>query len=82
MALQRPVISECIDGKAHVWMIVAEDNAPDDPCTRLEHRWCKKCGCLTQVGFVEDNQPVVAVDEDGSPHLAAPKILDALTKED
>ncbi len=77
MALQKPSISECIDGKDHTWMIVAEDSAGG---VRLEHRWCKKCGCLTQVGFDADNQPAVAVDEDGSPHLSVPKILDVLIK--
>ena len=80
MALQKPQISVCIDGKTHIWMIVAEDNSQGDPASRLEHRWCKKCGCLTQVGFGPDDQPVVAVDEDGSPHLATPKILEALIK--
>jgi hypothetical protein len=79
MALQKPEISVCIDGKTHVWMIVAEDNSQSDDY-RLEHRWCKKCGCLTQVGIGSDNQPVVAVGEDGSPHLATPKILAALIK--
>jgi hypothetical protein len=79
MALQKPDISICIDGKTHIWMIVAEENAPGGT-SRLEHRWCKKCGCLTQVGFGADNQPVVAVDEDGSPHLVTPKILAALIK--
>lgn len=77
MALQKPQVTECIDGKAHIWMIVAEDRTDDN---RLEHRWCKKCGCLTQVGFGPDGQPVVAVDEDGSPHLAVPKILSVLIK--
>ncbi|MDR0880984.1 MAG: hypothetical protein LBP55_00330 [Candidatus Adiutrix sp.] len=79
MALQKPQISVCIDGKAHTWMIVAEDNS-QGPEARLEHRWCKKCGCLTQVGFGADDQPVVAVGEDGTPHLATPKILGALIK--
>jgi len=79
MALQKPEISICIDGKAHIWMIVAEDASLGDG-SRLEHRWCKKCGCLTQVGFGVDGQPVVAVDEDGSPHLAVPKILGAIIK--
>lgn len=60
-------------------MIVAEDNS-QGPEGRLEHRWCKKCGCLTQVGFSPDGQPVVAVDQDGTPHLATPKILSALIK--
>lgn len=79
MALQKPQISDCIDGKPHTWMIVAEEN-PGDPGARLEHRWCKKCGCLTQVGFDSAGQATVAVDDDGSPHLATPKILDVLIK--
>ena len=79
MALQKPEISVCIDGKTHIWMIVAEDNSSGEGF-RLEHRWCKKCGCLTQVGFGADNQPVVAVAEDGAPHLATPKILAAIIK--
>lgn len=79
MALQKPQISVCIDGKAHTWMIVAEDLS-QGPEGRLEHRWCKKCGSLTQVGFGPDGQPVVAVDQDGTPHLATPKILAALIK--
>ena len=58
-------------------MIVAEDQAEG---VHLEHRWCKKCGCLTQVGLGPDNQPVIAVDEDGAPHLAVPKILNVLIK--
>lgn len=77
MALKKPQITECIDGKAHMWMIVAEDQAEG---LYLEHRWCKKCGCLTQVGPGADGQPVVAVDEDGAPHLAVPKILTVLIK--
>jgi len=78
MALQKPQVMECIDGKAHSWMIVAEDQGEGGK--PLEHRWCKKCGCLTQVGFGPDNQPIVAIDEDGSPHLSVPKILGALIK--
>ena len=81
MALQKPDISVCIDGKTHAWMIVAEDKSAGDSF-RMEHRWCKKCGCLTQVGLGQgaDSQPVVAVDEDGAPHLATPKILAAIIK--
>lgn len=60
-------------------MIVAEDLSQGADA-RLEHRWCKKCGCLTQVGFSTEGQPVVAVDQDGTPHLATPKILAVLIK--
>lgn len=79
MALQKPTIDTCLDGKEHLWMIVCEEAAPGGPADRLEHRWCKKCGCLTQVGY-EGDVAVVATDEDGSPHLAAPRILRALVK--
>ena len=79
MALQKPQISVCIDNKPHIWMIVAEDSQ-GGPSASMEHRWCKKCGCLTQVGFGPDGQPVVAVNESGSPHLVIPKILEALIK--
>ena len=79
MTLQKPDISVCIDGKDHSWMIVAEGNSQEEGFS-LEHRWCQKCGCLTQVGIGPDSEPVVAVGGDGSPHLATPKILAALVK--
>ncbi|MDR1051819.1 MAG: hypothetical protein LBP95_12270 [Deltaproteobacteria bacterium] len=80
MALQKPLISTCIDGKQHSWMVVAEDAVQNGDIVKLEHRWCKKCGCLTQVGISTDGQPVVAVNEAGTPHLAVPKILDVTIK--
>jgi hypothetical protein len=78
--MQKPQISLCIDGKPHSWMVVAEEPAQSGEITRLEHRWCKKCGCLTQVGISSEGQPVVAVNESGSPHLAVPRILDIMIK--
>lgn len=82
MALQKPQITVCIDNKTHSWMTVAvEEKVDQDKCRRLEHRWCRKCGCLTQVGFItDDSQPVVATNDDDTPYLVNPKILDALIK--
>lgn len=80
MAMQKPQISTCIDGKPHSWMVVAEDAVQSGDIVRLEHRWCKKCGCLTQVGISNEGQPVVAVNEAGTPHLAVPRILDVMIK--
>ncbi|MDR2198055.1 MAG: hypothetical protein LBR53_01075 [Deltaproteobacteria bacterium] len=81
MAMQKPLISVCIDGKPHSWMVVAEEamNNGDD-IVKLEHRWCKKCGCLTQVGITTAGEPVVAVSDNGAPHLAVPRILDIIIK--
>ena len=78
MALQRPHISACIDGKEHSWFIVATEQATDT--NKIEHRWCEKCGCLTQVGRDSEDQPIVALDDDGTPHLDTPKILLVITK--
>jgi hypothetical protein len=80
MAMQKPQISTCIDGKPHSWMVVAEESLQSGDIVKLEHRWCKKCGCLTQVGISNDGQPVVAVNEAGTPHLAVPRILDVMIK--
>ena len=80
MAMQKPQISACIDGKPHSWMVVAEESIQSGDITKLEHRWCKKCGCLTQVGITAEGQPVVAVNEQGTPHLAVPRILDVMIK--
>ncbi len=77
MPLTKPQISLCVDGADHLWMVLAEDCLEDE--LRLEYRWCKKCGCLTQVGLGSDQQPVAAVDENGQPYLAAPRILELLT---
>ncbi|MDR1546462.1 MAG: hypothetical protein LBU12_07120 [Deltaproteobacteria bacterium] len=78
--MQKPIISTCIDGKSHSWMVVAEENVQSGDIIKLEHRWCKKCGCLTQVGISAEGQPVVAVTETGAPHLAIPRILDVMIK--
>jgi len=78
MSMQEPGISVCVDGETHSWMIVAEDNSQNDGL-RLEHRWCEKCGCLTQVCIGSDNKPAVALNEEGLPYLVTPEILAALT---
>lgn len=81
MAMQKPQIGLCIDGKQHAWMVVAEENVQAGDIGKLEHRWCKKCGCLTQVGIsASTGDPVVAVNEAGQPHLAVPKILNIVIK--
>lgn len=81
MAMQKPQIGLCIDGKPHAWMVVAEENVQAGDINKLEHRWCKKCGCLTQVGISSaTGEPVVAVNEAGQPHLAVPKILNIVIK--
>lgn len=80
MALQKPQIAVCIDSKNHSWMAITVEEKADQGEGRLEHRWCRKCGCLTQVGFNADGQPVVATNDDDTPYLVNPKILDALIK--
>ncbi|MDR2352852.1 MAG: hypothetical protein LBF22_06750 [Deltaproteobacteria bacterium] len=78
--MQKPQISVCIDSKPHSWMVVAEEPVQSGDIVKLEHRWCKKCGCLTQVGITADGEPVVAVNEGGTPHLAVPRILEIIIK--
>ncbi|MDR1040768.1 MAG: hypothetical protein LBR80_11525 [Deltaproteobacteria bacterium] len=80
MAMNKPQISTCIDSKPHSWMVVSEEPVQNGDIVRLEHRWCKKCGCLTQVGVTATGDPVVAVNEAGAPHLAVPRILDIIIK--
>lgn len=80
MALQKPQISTCLDGRDHNWLIVATEDPMAGDDSRLEHRWCRKCGCLTQVGLDLDGQPVAAIGEDGQPYLVTPKILELIIK--
>lgn len=79
MALQKPTITSCIDGKEHAWLVVAEDFGPEG-LNRLEHHWCRRCGALTQVAFDHQDRPQVASAKDGSPYLVTPKILDLVIK--
>ncbi len=67
----------CADGQEHDWLLVAEE---EDEDIQLEHHWCQKCGCLTQVGFDSEGQELMAVDEDGQPHLDVPSLLMDLAK--
>ncbi|MDR2349630.1 MAG: hypothetical protein LBF41_03240 [Deltaproteobacteria bacterium] len=80
MAMQKPQIGTCIDSKPHSWMVVATEPVNDGDVIKMEHRWCKKCGCLTQVGITESGEFVVAVNEAGEPHLAVPRILDFVVR--
>jgi hypothetical protein len=61
-------------------MVVSSESVEIGDIVKMEHRWCKKCGCLTQVGVTSDGELVVAVGEDGAPHLAVPRILDLVIK--
>lgn len=77
MALQKPTITQCVDAKGHAWMIVSEEGGGDN---RWEHRWCQKCGVLTQVTYDQDGQPLAVMNDDGTHFLVVPKILLALIK--
>ncbi|MBU2548175.1 MAG: hypothetical protein KKB20_07200 [Proteobacteria bacterium] len=78
MKAQQPTISVCIDGKNHIWLIVSsfalDGGAP------AEHRWCQKCGALTQVMIDESGEAVVLTDGNAEPYLVLPKILDIMIK--
>ncbi|MEW5724956.1 MAG: hypothetical protein AB1896_17730 [Thermodesulfobacteriota bacterium] len=78
MALQKPTITNCVDGKEHTWLIVTEEN--DEQGTRFEHRWCQKCGALTQVVYDENQAPVAVLGPDNNPYLMVPKIMAAVAK--
>jgi len=43
MKIKKPSFGKCIDGELHDWLIVSEE-----PDFGIEHRWCAKCGGLTQ----------------------------------
>ena len=79
MALQKPTIVQCVDGKEHGWLIVTEE--ADNQGTRFEHRWCSKCGSLTQVIYNEQGEPVAVLGPDQkSPYLMVPRIMAAVAK--
>ncbi|MEW6267135.1 MAG: hypothetical protein AB1641_29015 [Thermodesulfobacteriota bacterium] len=78
MALQRPNITQCVDGKDHGWMIVTEET--DQGGARWEHRWCQKCGVLTQVTYNAQGEPIAVLNEDKTHYLVVPKILSLLIK--
>ena len=78
MALQKPTISKCIDGKDHSWLIVTEETDANN--AKWEHRWCKKCGALTQVTYDESGQPIAVMNDDNTHYLMRPKVLDIVAK--
>ena len=78
MALKKPTITDCIDAKEHAWLIVSEETDADG--SHWEHRWCQKCGVLTQVIYDEEGQPIAVLNEDGSHYLQTPKVLSMLIK--
>jgi hypothetical protein len=77
MGIQKPTITQCIDAKEHAWLIVAQENYQGKP---WEHRWCQKCGVLTQVTFNDQNEPIAVLDETGTPYLMTPNVLRMMLK--
>jgi hypothetical protein len=78
MTLKKPTITECVDGKEHAWLIVSEEK--DEQNHVWEHRWCQKCGALTQVIFNSDGVPVAVMNEDKTPFVMVPKVLAAVIR--
>lgn len=78
MALVKPTISQCIDGRGHSWMIVSEET--DNNGAKWEHRWCNKCGVLTQVTYDESGEPIAVMADDKNLYLMIPKVLDLVIK--
>ena len=78
MALKKPTITSCIDSKDHQWLIVAEET--DAQGGKWEHRWCQKCGALTQVTYDGNGQPIAVLNQDKSIYLMIPKVLNAVAK--
>ena len=78
MALNKPSITHCIDGKAHAWMIVSEEK--DGSGAQWEHRWCQKCGALTQVTYNENGEPIAVMNKDNTHFLMVPKVLGLVIK--
>ena len=78
MSLKKPTITECIDGKGHFWMVVSEE--VDAHGIQWEHRWCQKCGGLTQVTIDDQGQAVAAMTDDKNYYLMLPKVLSAVIK--
>ena len=78
MALKKPTITSCIDGKDHIWMIVAEET--DAKGGKWEHRWCQKCGVVTQVTYNDAGEPIAVMSANNTHYLLVPKVLDYVTK--
>ena len=77
MAYQKPNITQCIDGRNHSWMIVSEEEING---TSWEHRWCQKCGALTQVTYNEEGEAIAVMDDNGNHYLMQPVILSKIAK--
>ncbi len=78
MAMKKPTITECIDGKGHGWLIVCEEVDPEG--AKWEHRWCQKCGALTQVTYNAQGEPIAVMADDKSYYLMVPKVLNAVIR--
>ena len=78
MALKRPTISSCIDDKGHTWLIVSEEK--DQNGQQWEHRWCQKCGALTQVVYNDQGEAIAVNNPNNTPFLLIPKVLLSVTK--
>ena len=78
MSLKRPTITSCIDGKEHAWLIVSEEGGADD--VTWEHRWCQKCGTLTQVTYDGEGNAIAVMNKDNTHYLLVPKVLNAVAK--
>ena len=78
MALIKPTITSCIDGKDHGWLIVNEET--DEAGGHWEYRWCQKCGALTQVTYNDQGQPVAVMNDDQTHFIMIPKVLNAVIR--
>ncbi len=78
MKLSKPTINECVDGKKHSWMILADET--EKRGYPWEHRWCQKCGSLIQVTYDQDGQVTTVLNPDGSTYFVVPQILNIITK--
>lgn len=78
MALQKPTITVCVDGKDHSWMIVADEF--DEKKIKFEHRWCQKCGALTQVVYNRQGESIAVLSGENTPYLMVPRIMSAVAK--
>ena len=59
-------------------MVVSEE--VDAQGMHLEHRWCQKCGGITQVIINEQGQAIAAMADDKNYYLMLPKVLSAMIK--
>jgi hypothetical protein len=78
MGLQKPTITTCIDGKEHAWLIVSEETGAGQAA--WEHRWCQKCGTLTQVTYDDEGNAIAVMNRDNTHYFLVPKVLNAVAK--